>query len=128
MPVRRSILPCVLAACVAAALAAPLAALPLSSAFTYQGELFDAGEPANGSYDLRFTPYADGVNPTLLGPPVVIEDVLVSNGVFTTQVDFGPGFFVGDAVFLEVAVRSMRSTRARRSPPPRTRCDPHPAA
>jgi trimeric autotransporter adhesin len=91
---------------------APLGAAPLSSAFTYQGELYDAGQPAIGSYDLRFTPYADANNPVLLGPPVVVEDVVVSNGVFTAQVDFGPGFFVGDAVFLEVAVRPFESTDA----------------
>lgn len=84
-------------------------AAPLSTAFTYQGELFDGGVPAVGSYDLRFTPYADASNPGLLGPPLVVQDVLVSNGIFTTQVDFGPGFFVGDAVFLEVAVRPFDS-------------------
>lgn len=89
----------------ALAFAGVAGAVPLSTAFTYQGELFEDGQPLNGIVDLRFTPYADGSNPTLLGPPVVIEDVLVSAGVFTAQVDFGPDFFVGDAVFLEVAVR-----------------------
>lgn len=87
-------------------------AAPVSTAFTYQGELYDDGVPFVGSVDLRFTPYADASNPTVLGAPVVIEDVLVSNGVFTARVDFGPGFFVGDAVFMEVAVRPFDSTEA----------------
>lgn len=97
----------ILLACgwVLATVATPLAAAPVSSAFTYQGELFDEGQPAVGSYDIRFTPYEDAVNPVLLGPPLVVEDVLVSAGVFTARVDFGPGFFVGDAVFLEIAMR-----------------------
>ena len=95
----------VLAGLLALAIASIAQAAPLSSAFTYQGELFDAGAPMNGQVDLRFTPFADAANPTLLGPPIVVEDVLVSAGVFTARVDFGPGFFVGDAVFLEIAVR-----------------------
>lgn len=87
----------------------PVAAAPVSSAFTYQGELFDEGRPAVGSYDIRFTPYGDAVNPGLLGPPLVVEDVLVSAGVFTARIDFGAGFFVGDAVFLEIALRPFDS-------------------
>lgn len=94
---------------VLAATAGMASALPLSSAFTYQGELYDSGVPAVGSYDFRFTPYVDAANPVLLGPPVVVEDVVVSDGVFTAQVDFGPDFFVGDAVYLEVAVRPFDS-------------------
>ena len=102
--------PCLsLALLLGTALACPLQAAPLSSAFTYQGELYDSGEPLVGSVDLRFTPYADDSNPTLLGPPVVVEDVLVSDGVFTAKVDFGDGFFVGDQVWLEVAVRPFDS-------------------
>jgi hypothetical protein len=96
---------CALAIGVLLAGGAEALAAPLSSAFTYQGELFEDGAPLNGTVDLRFTPYADGSNPTLLGPAVVVEDLLVSAGVFTARIDFGPGFFVGDAVFLEVAVR-----------------------
>ena len=98
-----------LPALLAAAFACNVQAAPLSSAFTYQGELYDSGQPAIGSFDLRFTPYADAANPSLLGPPVVVEDVLVSEGVFTAKVDFGAGFFVGDQVWLEVAVRPFDS-------------------
>lgn len=110
MPIPTRTLSLALAAALAAALTmGDIRAAPLSSAFTYQGELYDTGQPLVGSVDLRFTPYADLSNPTLLGPPVVVEDVVVSEGVFTAKVDFGPGFFVGDAVFLEVAVRPFDS-------------------
>ena len=78
---------CALAIGVLIAGGAEVLAAPLSSAFTYQGELFEDGAPLNGTVDLRFTPYADGSNPTLLGPPVVVEDLLVSAGVFTARID-----------------------------------------
>ena len=80
-------------------------AAPLSTAITYQGELHDAGLPAFGDFDLRFTPYADAAGVASLAPAVVVEDVAVFDGTFAARLDFGPGFFVGDAVFLEIAVR-----------------------
>jgi hypothetical protein len=85
--------------------AAALPAVPLSTAFTYQGDLHDNGLPADGVFDLRITPYAEAAVGATLAPALVIQDVLVTEGVFTTQIDFGAGFFVGDAVWLEIAVR-----------------------
>ena len=59
------------------------------TAITYQGRLLDGGQPANGYYDLRFSLHADAA----LGGPVanVIAKppLAVSNGVFTTTLDFG---------------------------------------
>ncbi len=43
------------------ACAAGVSAAPVSTAFTYQGQLKDGGAPANGDYDLRFSLY-DGVS------------------------------------------------------------------
>lgn len=91
-------------------LAAPaVPAAPLSTAFTYQGELYDTGVPAEGSFDLRITPYADAGSPAALATPLIVQDVLVEAGTFTAKVDFGAGFFVGDAVYLEIAVRDAGS-------------------
>ena len=42
----------------ALALAAPQALLALGTEFTWQGELRDAGQPANGSYDMQIRLYA----------------------------------------------------------------------
>ena len=44
-------------------------AVPLSSAFTYQGQLFDGTNAANGIYDFRFKLY-DGAatDPAIDGP------------------------------------------------------------
>ena len=40
------------------AASAGVPAAPFGTAFTYQGQLRDNAQPANGAYDLQFTPYA----------------------------------------------------------------------
>ena len=47
--------------------AAPLSAQTLGTAFTYQGQLKESGQPANGLYDLQACLYDSPVNPTALG-------------------------------------------------------------
>ena len=112
MPIPNRTLSLALAAAFATALPmGDIRAAPLSSAFTYQGELYDTGQPLVGSVDLRFTPYADATNPAVLGPPVVVENVVVSDGVFTAKVDFGPGFFV--KLVLDRRERAQRLGRKR---------------
>jgi hypothetical protein len=86
--------------------AAALAALP--TAFTYQGRLTDAGAPANGAYDLRFTLYAGDARQ---GDAVVREDVAVAGGLFTVTLDFGADVFAGGAArHLAIGVRPGAST------------------
>lgn len=59
------------------------------SAFSYQGSLTEGGSPAEGSYDFIFELYDSQAEPgTLLGA-VELEDVPVSGGLSTVQVDFG---------------------------------------
>jgi hypothetical protein len=63
------------------------------TAFTYQGRLQDAGANANGSYDFQFTLWdaLSGGTPQPQPSPVTVtrSNVVVANGVFTTQLDFG---------------------------------------
>ena len=104
MPWHRTVAPLALA--LAGVLAAADArAAPFGSAFTYQGEIRDAGEAPTGAYDLRFRAYraADDAGAPLA--ELVVEDVAVVEGIFTARVDFGAGFFVGDAIFVELGVR-----------------------
>jgi hypothetical protein len=78
---------------------------PVGTAFTYQGDLKNGGAPANGIYDLRFRLYTvptDGVHVA----QNCIDDVSVTDGVFTVSLDFGPQFS-GDQRFLEVGVRTL---------------------
>jgi hypothetical protein len=83
-----------------------------TSAFTYQGRLLEEGQPANGVYDFRFVlfplfnakfPVTDYVTNSAVG---------VSNGLFTTAVDFGAAVYSQPELWLQIAVRTNRSKPA----------------
>jgi hypothetical protein len=74
------------------------------TAFTYQGVLNDNGTPANGLYDIQFGAYDDPNTGNLLGGLVTNTAVQVSNGLFTTTIDFGSGVFTGTSLWLDIAV------------------------
>jgi|GEM_PF-1408461 len=78
---------------------------PLSTAFTYQGRLTDdSGSPINNSCDFQFTLWDDLAAGSQVGPLLDPAGVVVVDGLFTVQLDFGP-VFDGTALWLEVAVR-----------------------
>lgn len=76
-----------------------------SSAFTYQGQLSNAGQPANGDYDLRVALYDAAMGGGQVGPLLTNTAVRAVNGAFTTSFDFGVDAFPGAARWLELAVR-----------------------
>ncbi len=78
---------------------------PLSTAFTYQGQLQDGGVPADEDYDFLFKLFEAEIGGAQVGGDVQIEDWPVPDGLFTVQLDFGEGVFTGDALWLEVGVR-----------------------
>jgi hypothetical protein len=82
----------------------------LGTAFTYQGRLTDGGSPANGTYDFQFKLYDAASSGTQVGSTVTKEDVTVTDGLFTVELDFGSGVFTGDARYLEIGVRPGSST------------------
>lgn len=84
-------------------------ALSQGTAFTYQGQLTSAGQPANGSYDLRAILYNADIGGSQVGPIVTNLAVPVTAGLFTTPFDFGPGIFNGAARWLELGVRPAGS-------------------
>lgn len=81
-------------------------AAPLGTSFTYDGSLADGGAPANGSYDVQFTLYDAASGGSVVGSPLTQAAVAVSDGLFSTTLDFGPGAFTGQARWLEIAVRT----------------------
>src|SRR5688572_10063542 len=87
-------------------------AAPLGSSITYQGHLTDANAPAHGEYDLRFILFNAGIGGSQVGPVLTNQNVLVTNGVFTTALDFGTNAFTGQALWLEIAVRAGMSEGA----------------
>jgi len=88
----------------AALLTSAAIAAPISTAITYQGELLEAGSPADGSFDFEvalFESETGGVDVGLL----TFDNVDVINGVFTLELDFGSLPFDGDQLWLQFAVR-----------------------
>ena len=80
------------------------------TAFTYQGRLTVGGQPATGLYDFRFLLANWEVTVGAVGQPILLEEIPVTNGVFTVALDFGWGAFDGTARWLEIAVRSGTNT------------------
>src|SRR5688500_8883463 len=88
--------------------AAPLS--PTVTGFTYQGQLNDGANPANGQYDFTFKLFDSSAGGVQVGSTITKTNQTVSNGLFTVTLDFGttpyPGPFTGEARWLEIAVRS----------------------
>lgn len=97
------------AVCMALLVTWQLHANPLGTAFTYQGGLMDGGSPANGLYDLSFSLFDAGVDGSQVGPALTNLAVPVTNGVFSVGLDFGPGVFTGNALWLSISVQSNGS-------------------
>ncbi|MGH7989505.1 MAG: WD40/YVTN/BNR-like repeat-containing protein, partial [Limisphaerales bacterium] len=74
------------------------------TAFTYQGQLNSGGSPASGLYNFTFTIFnsSNGVSPATA--TLTNSSVAVTNGLFTTTLDFGGSVFNGNPAWLEIAV------------------------
>ncbi len=84
------------------------AAAPMGSTFTYQGRLNFSGAPAaDGLYDFKFTLHDAATLGSPVGVAVAMEAVPVTNGLFTTQLDFdAPAFTSGEARWLQLQVNT----------------------
>src|SRR5438445_692956 len=105
-----------------------LQANPLGTAFTYQGRLFDGGSPANGQYELQLALFNVLAGPGQVGRTLTNSNVAISNGLFTTGLDFGAGSFNGTAYWLEIGVRTSGSADAFTILSPRQPLTPAPYA
>ncbi len=85
---------------------------PVGTAFTYQGQLSDGGNPADGTYDFEFKLHDHPTSEGQVGSTIYVDDRDVADGLFTVQLDFGSGVFTGDARYLEIGVRPGASTGA----------------
>jgi hypothetical protein len=75
----------------------------VDTAFTYQGRLIQSGGPVSDTCDFRFNLYDDA--PSLVAGPVDKDSVTVSDGYFSTSIDFGADAFTGEGRQLGIAVR-----------------------
>ena len=99
--------------CAVSALAA--AQGPVSTGWTYQGQLKDTGSPATGLYDMIFALYDAASGGSRTGPLLAFDGiggnppaVTIVDGLFTVELDFGTGIFTGDALWLQIAVRPTK--------------------
>ena len=81
------------------ALLSPLGGLvtaePLGTAFTYQGQLTDGGQPGQGIYDLRFTIYDAAADGNVVGGPLTNASDALLGPIFAAPdtpryVEIGP--------------------------------------
>ncbi|MCX5689683.1 MAG: hypothetical protein NTV94_07860, partial [Planctomycetota bacterium] len=77
---------------------------PVSTAFTYQGELAAAGVPATGTFDIRFRLFDAASDGIQIGSTLCSDDLVIENGRFAVALDFGAAF-TGEKRFLEIEVR-----------------------
>ena len=113
-----------LAAALLAALISPTT-FALGNSFTYQGSLVDASVAANGSYDLQFTLQTTGG--AAIGTAIIKDDVAVSGGVFSVELDFGPVIASSDYQLL-IGVRPGASSGTFTGLSPATKITPAPQA
>lgn len=103
---RAALLPSALWATLALCFAVPgFAQAALGTGFTYQGQLTESGQPANGLFDLQVCLYDAPGNPTAIACAADFNDVPVENGVFAISLDFGAAPFAGQQRYLELRVR-----------------------
>src|SRR5579863_6385138 len=76
-----------------------------STAFTYQGVLTLGNAAANGNFDFTFTLYPTNAGGSAIAGPVTNTVIAVTNGLFTTTIDFG-SVYNGNSDWLEIAVQT----------------------
>ena len=83
-----------------------------TTAFNFQGRLNDGANPANGNVEMQFKLYDSLTGGTQIGATVLRPVVVVINGIFAAQLDFGASAFDGSARFVEIGVRPAGNTNA----------------
>lgn len=89
-----------------ALLALTAAAQAQSTAFTYQGRLKNGAALAAGLHDFRFTLFNAASGGAQIGSPQCVDNVAVTDGLFTATLDFGQQFATTEARFLQIEVRA----------------------
>jgi hypothetical protein len=80
----------------------------VASRISYQGRLADsAGNPLEGMHNLLFQLWDDARAGQQIGADIVRNNVLLSNGLFTVQLDVPQDAFNGQALWLRVRVNDQ---------------------
>ena len=89
----------------------PIQAAPLGTIFSYQGALHVGGAQTSGSYDMTFALFNDPLVGAQIGSTWTNLNVSVSNGLFTTTVDFGAGISTARPIGWRLASVPMAAAR-----------------
>ncbi len=103
---RQAVLSLVLAATGLSLATVSSQALAQSTAFTYQGELKQAGALASGTYDIRFKLFNAASGGAQVGSTLCMDNVQVTDGKFTSTLDFGQQFISVFDRYAEIEVRT----------------------
>ena len=98
------------------------------SAFTFQGRLTSSGSPVYGAYDVTFTLKDSATGGSSISTPNVVAPLGITNGLFTTVLDFGTAAFDGTPRWLEIGMRTNGSSAAYNILLPRTAINATPYA
>lgn len=71
----------------------------------FQGQLSQAGQAANGQYDMIFIVYDAVTGGNQQATPITETDIEVTGGIFNVLLDFGDAAFNSDPRWLEIFVR-----------------------
>lgn len=84
--------------------------LAQGTAFLYQGQLDSGSAPASGGFNFTFTLYSTQTNGIPASGSLTNLDVAVNDGLFETSLDFGPGIFTGQNLWLQIGVCTNGTT------------------
>ncbi len=87
-------------------LALTAAAHAQSTSFTYQGRLKNGTAAASGAHDMRFKLFDAATGGTQVGSTQCLNNVALTEGLFSATIDFGPQFLTTAQRFLEIDVRA----------------------
>lgn len=92
------------------------AAADIGAAFTFQGVLEEGDEPLDGACQMHFSLWDGDVDGAQIGSTQVMTDVMVSEGLFTVELNgegnFGSTAFSGGSRWLEVGVQCAEDEAA----------------
>ncbi len=81
-----------------------LAQAQTDTTFTYQGELNESGNPANGSYNVDFALWDALSGGSQVGSTIQFNSLPVTDGLITVELNYGASVFDGSQLWLEITV------------------------
>lgn len=97
-------------------------------AFTYQGRLFNSGDPVDGLYTMTFKAFDSVTGGTQVGSTVITSQVSVTNGYFQQLLDLGTNIPRGIRIWLEITIKKYNTAETPALLTPRQELTPAPVA